>query len=95
MTSEFEGCSPASGNQFSVADDPELVAAGWVRRFLADPKRAQEATEMYTDLGFEVMAKELTPEDFGPMCGECGISVCHSYVVVYTRKATPDPSDSK
>lgn len=75
-----------SDSQFSVADDPELIAAGWVRRFLADPKRAQEAMEMYTDLGFEVMAKKLSPDDFGPMCGECGASVCHSYVVVYTRK---------
>jgi hypothetical protein len=74
---------------FAIRDDAELVAAGWERRFLADPDRAREATELYTSLGYEVLAHELTPDEFGPMCAQCPASACLSYVMIYTR---PRPS---
>ena len=45
---------------YSVQDHPDLVAQGWVRRFMAAPERAREATELYEAMGFEVMAVELT-----------------------------------
>ena len=31
---------------YSVKDDPELIAQGWVRRFIANPQRAKEAGEL-------------------------------------------------
>jgi hypothetical protein len=71
---------------YSVRDDPELIAEGWVRRFMADPTRAKEAVELYQSMGFEVKVKELTPSDFGPKCTDCGSNLCQSYVLVYTRK---------
>ncbi len=72
---------------YSVGDDPELIADGWVRRFMANPERAKEAVELYESMGFEVKVKELTPADFGPNCTECGNSLCETYVLIYTRKS--------
>jgi hypothetical protein len=71
---------------YSVQDDPELLAQGWVRRFMAAPERAREATDLYEAMGFEVKAVDLTPADFGPNCTECGSGLCQSYVLIYTRK---------
>jgi hypothetical protein len=66
--------------------DPDLVAAGWERRFIADAVRAREATALYTSLGFEVHAESLKPTEFGPQCGDCQLVACHMYVTIYTRK---------
>jgi hypothetical protein len=76
----------------SINDDPALEAAGWVRRHLADPVRARESAELYESLGFEVMSRRLRPEDLGPECQACAISVCHSYVLIYTRSKQDRPS---
>lgn len=82
------GCAPGALNELDLAipADPQLVADGWERRYLADPERAQEAIELYTSLGFEVKAQKLTPANFGPLCGECPAHVCLSYVMIYTRR---------
>jgi hypothetical protein len=55
---------------------------------MASPERAREATELYEGMGFEVKVVELTRADFGPNCAECGSSLCQSYVLIYTRKAS-------
>lgn len=73
--------------EHDIPADPELVAAGWVRRYLADPIRAQEAVDLYGRLGYEVKAQKLTAADFGPNCEGCPASACVSYVMIYTRKA--------
>ncbi len=65
--------------------DPELVAAGWVRRFMADPERAAEAIELYQGMGLEVKAFPLSPMDFALACGDCPGSIEDDYVVIYTR----------
>lgn len=70
----------------TVRSDPALIAAGWVRRHLVDPDRARESVELYESMGFEVLAHELTPADFGPRCQECASIVCRSYVLIYTRR---------
>jgi len=75
-----------SSDGFELRDDAELTAAGWERRFLADPDRAREALELYTLLGYEVLAHKLTPAEFGPMCAQCPASSCLSYVMIYTRR---------
>jgi len=90
MMSEFNDCAPGpnNDNEHSIRSDPKLLADGWVRRHLADPERAKEALELYASMGFEVMAHELTPDDFGPNCTDCASVICKSYVLIYTRKPT-------
>jgi hypothetical protein len=70
----------------SIPADPKLLADGWERRHLADPDRAKEAIEVYSSLGFEVKAQQLTPADFGSNCGDCASVICQSYVLIYTRR---------
>jgi hypothetical protein len=87
-TTDHDSCPEGIDDvdEFAVPADPGLVAEGWVRRYLTDPIRAEEAIDLYTSMGYEVTVRKLTPADFGPMCGTCASSVCRSYVVVYTRK---------
>lgn len=73
---------PASG----IRPDDALVAAGWVRRHLVSPEGAAEAVETYRSLGFEARAEVLTPESFGPSCRVCGVVICRTYRLVYTRR---------
>lgn len=81
------GCPPKNGaDGFEIASDADLIARGWQRRFLADPVRAREATELYASLGYEVKAHKLTPAEFGPLCGQCPALSCLSYVMIYTRR---------
>jgi hypothetical protein len=77
-------------SDYDIPANPELTAAGWVRRYLADSIRAREAVELYSSLGYEVKAQKLTPGDFGPNCEGCPAVVCESYVMIYTRKPSPN-----
>jgi len=92
--SDSESCPSSKGEELSIPADPKLVAEGWVRRYLADPDRAKEAIELYTSMGYEVKAQKLTPDDLGPKCGDCGSVICSSYVLIYTRKPTPNTPGS-
>ncbi len=87
MPADFNLCpTDADGEDFGIPADPKLLAAGWVRRHLADADRAAESVELYESMGFEVKARKLTPSDFGAGCQDCASSVCRSYVLIYTRK---------
>ena len=66
--------------------DPKLIAEGWVRRHLADAQRAEESVELYRSMGYEVRIETITPDDFGPQCARCAVSVCRACVVIYTRR---------
>jgi len=79
-------CNDESGDS-TVAADPELLAQGWVRRNLEEPGRTGELAELYQSLGYEVRVEPLKPEDFPDQCQTCGLSICSSYVMIYTRKA--------
>jgi len=70
--------------------EPALAAEGWVARFLADGSRAEEAMQIYADLGFEVMTRQLAPDHVGPLCAECAESACPLYAMIYTRRRTVD-----
>lgn len=72
-----------------IPNDPKLVNDGWTRRYLADSDRAKEALELYSSMGFEVIAKKLEPTDLSPQCGPCAPTICQSFVMIYTR-----PKDS-
>jgi len=96
VTSDFDECPPNLwGDDFSIPADPELVAQGWERRFLADETRAQEARELYTSLGYEVKAHKLSGHEFGPLCGDCQAVACRSYVMIYTRKMETTKTNDK
>lgn len=71
--------------ELSTHGDPALEAAGWVRRHLVDPERAEETIELYESLGFEVMSRTPTPDDFGPKCRDCAAVACREYLLIYTR----------
>lgn len=70
----------------AVPGDPALRDAGWQRRTMTDPSRVEELTEIYTSLGFEVLAQPLSKSDFGESCEACAESACTSYVLMYTRR---------
>lgn len=79
-----QGCpSPPDG---PPRGEPALTAAGWRPRFLADAERTEEAVRLYESLGFETLARPLTPESLGALCGECQVVACQRYTLIYTRR---------
>jgi hypothetical protein len=68
--------------------DPELVAQGWERRFTADPQRAQEATELYSQLGYEVRVESVRSIEFADDCEDCLSAAALGFKTIYTRKKT-------
>jgi hypothetical protein len=65
--------------------DPNLIAAGWERRFIADAKRAQDAIEMYGEMGHEVRLEPVNTTGLSEACSGCLIAFAQ-FSVVYTRK---------
>jgi hypothetical protein len=88
-----DACTHDEDFEYDIPANPELTAAGWVRRYLADPIRAKEAIELYSSLGYEVRAEKLTPKDFGINCGDCPSVVCDAYVLIYTRRQSEAHDD--
>ncbi len=66
--------------------DPELLAAGWQRRFIADGPRAQEALQLYRDLGFEVLAEPVSPDEMQDDCEDCQLLMAMQFKTIYTRR---------
>ncbi len=69
----------------AIAPDATLVEAGWTQRFLVDPARADDLVDLYRQAGFEVTLHKPTPADFDARCGECPVTVCRTYEMLYTR----------
>ena len=65
--------------------DPELVAAGWTRRFMADGRRAKEAEELYESLGFDVLMVPVKAEELDDDCADCQVVMQLQFKDVYTR----------
>jgi hypothetical protein len=65
--------------------DPQLIAEGWERRFIADAKRAQDAMEMYVELGHEVRLEPVNQESSTNECSGCWLAFSQ-FKVIYTRK---------
>ncbi len=72
--------------------DPTLVAEGWQRRFMADPARIEESTRLYAELGFDVRAEAIDPDELSELCGDCRLATCRAYVTIYTRKPESESS---
>jgi hypothetical protein len=73
-------------SEAQLQPDPALVAEGWERRFTADEQRAKEAMELYTQLGYEVRAEGVRPEELHDDCQDCRTVVSFHFQTIYTRK---------
>ena len=65
--------------------DPQLSAEGWERRFIADAQRAQDAIEMYAEMGHEVRLEPVNATGLSEACSGC-LEAFAQFRVVYTRK---------
>ncbi len=66
--------------------DPALIAAGWQPRFVADARQTKEATELYTELGYEVRAELVPVEQMDDECSDCQVLILLQFKTIYTRK---------
>lgn len=59
----------------------------WERRSIIDIDRVSEQVEMYEEIGFEVLVKDVDPEHLPEeYCKECFIANPEKYKILYTRK---------
>ena len=61
-------------------------ASGWERRFITDIDRADEALELYSQLGFEVHAEPVLANELGGDCDECALVATCQFKTIYTRR---------
>ena len=66
--------------------DPERIADGWERRFIADAERATEVIDLYEQLGYEVCADPVRPEQLDDDCSDCWLRTHLQFVTIYTRQ---------
>ena len=69
-----------------VAPDHARLSAGWQRRFVAHGARADEMTQLYRDLGFEVVADPVTPSQIIGQCADCSLLIQLKFRTIYTRR---------
>ena len=86
---EREGGATDAGRQ-RFAPDPARIAAGWTPRFAAGPDRIDEMTRLYQELGFEVVADPVRPEDAEDDCRDCRLLTLARFRFIYTRAAAGD-----
>lgn len=67
-------------------DSPANRESEWVRRNIVDEPRLSELVEMYESLGYEVVLKDLNPEEFPDECSECMVAFPERYKIIFTRK---------
>ena len=67
----------------TVAEDPELAAGGWIRRTVTDARKAEELSQLYSEIGFEVMTRPLDDSSYADDCTGCSGT---GSVVLYTRR---------
>ena len=72
-------------SQAQIAPDPARAAGGWERRFVADAERAAEAVRLYEELGYEVCADPLRPDDLTGECEDCRLLMLLQFKTIYTR----------
>ena len=70
----------------ALSADTKLIAEGWERRFTASANRVNEYVDLYSDMGYEVRAEPIRPEEVDPDCGDCGLILHRLIVTLYTRK---------
>lgn len=88
IESLVDGLSRRFLSDTQLQPDPSLIARGWERRFIADEQRAREAMELYSQLGYEVRAEPVLPEELPDDCENCKTVVSFYFQTIYTRKRT-------
>jgi hypothetical protein len=83
-----DGLSRRFLSDTQLQPDPSLIAQGWERRFIADEQRTKEAMELYSQLGYEVRAEPVLPEELPDDCENCKTVVSFYFQTIYTRKRT-------
>jgi len=80
-------CSDKGDNALgcTLPPDPQLVAEGWERRFVADARMARDATDSYRELGYEVKLLPVDAESLKDECAGCK-ALFAQFHAVYTRK---------
>lgn len=73
-------------SQDQFAPDPVLIAQGWERRFMTDARKAEEAMELYSSLGYEVCAKPVESEQVANECEDCQLLMRLQFQTIYTRR---------
>jgi hypothetical protein len=76
-------------SEAQLQGDPARLADGWERRFIADARRAEEAIELYSRLGYEVCADPVRAEELGEECDDCQLLAALQFRMIYTRKRPP------
>jgi hypothetical protein len=66
--------------------NPQWLAQGWERRFVADSQRLAEYVALYAELGYEVAHEPVLAEEIGPECSGCRLVACRQFVTLYTRR---------
>jgi hypothetical protein len=84
----FDGLGRRFLSDAQLQPDSSLIAQGWERRFTADEQRAKEAMELYSQLGYEVRAEPVLPEELPDDCQDCKTVVSFYFQTIYTRKRT-------
>lgn len=69
----------------STPEEPLLFGRGWTRRFVGDARMAEEATALYSSLGYEVMAIPLDDANVDQPCAGCAVSL-RTFRVLFTRR---------
>ena len=77
-------------SESQIEGDPQRIADGWERRFIADGRRAEEMMRLYSDLGFEVCADPVSPNEVGEDCDDCQLLAALQFKIIYTRKREGD-----
>lgn len=75
-------------SEAQLQPNSSLIAQGWERRFTADEQRAKEAMELYSQLGYEVRAEPVMPEELQDDCQDCKTVVSFYFQTIYTRRRT-------
>lgn len=68
-----------------VAPDPERIAQGWERRFVADESRVAEMVQLYHELGYETVVDPVRAADVVEDCGDCRLVALQRLKTIYTR----------
>ncbi len=78
-----------------LAPDPARVSAGWERRFITDSARAEEALALYRELGYEVCADPVVPQELAEACSDCWLATQLRFVTIYTRRSKRAPKSER
>jgi hypothetical protein len=85
LSGMVEGEAKRVLSEAQLEPDPARLAAGWERRFMTDARRTEEVVALYEQLGYEVAADPIRPEELGDDREDCHLAL-PQFRTSYTRK---------